>query len=936
VPVPTPFVGRADEMATLRAICRARARRAATVAVLLGEPGSGKSRLLTELLSDLSDVDAIVLNGYEPECQVPLSCARALFHRLTSHSEGAALDELAFGASGATRSVEPVRLFEASHRALCASRLTMIVVDDLHWVDEMSLALVHYLVRASADVENGVRLVAASRPSAVAARFLEGCRRSIGAEQVHEMTLAPLTEPDGVRLVRQLTPASSEPDARAVWAAAGGSPFWMELLVAGQQGRATLAEEATARMAAAGSDGVMLASLLAVVGRPLPLEESERCLAWESSRADAVAGLLERSGVVRRDGDTLCIVHDLIRRGIQEATPAERMRRLHRRFGHWLETTAADDPQQLLTALENLHKARADVLGLALRLATSSRRRLLGTAGLERLSAVLDDADPADARTAALQWNVAALASELGHHEVALRRWAGCVAATPDPAKAGQASVEASAAAMSLALPHEAWRHLEQARRHARADEALAVEVRAQEAELLWYLEHRPAEAQEAVNAALRSARSLAKAAGTVELDDRVTRALLRSLQAATQSALTTDAPDSMLAFADEMASIAAGTDDRMAAHAEVDAALALRAMGRNEEAAARLHAAWLSVRQQVLPTSMLEVGAMLGNVLLSLGRIDEAEAVSTECIALGTRLAEFGPSRAVTVVLPHMIELSRGDWRKAVEGLRQSALAESDAHYRQHAHRERAAALARLDPRHAAAEVRSAVDATLVDAELTRCTRCLTESQAASAEALARIGDVDAAAELMARTDRPAADAYNRLCVTRAEAMLASVRKEGGAASALEAVVADAEEQGLLLEAVRVQLDLASVLALRDRGVAAEVLRRAAERAQRFGAHTEQALAEKALRSFGVRTWRRAAASPGDDPLSRLSGREAQIARMVSEGATNPEIAAVTFVSRKTVERHVSNILAKLGLRNRAELAALVGEQMEHGVPGD
>ena len=44
----------------------------------------------------------------------------------------------------------------------------------------------------------------------------------------------------------------------------------------------------------------------------------------------------------------------------------------------------------------------------------------------------------------------------------------------------------------------------------------------------------------------------------------------------------------------------------------------------------------------------------------------------------------------------------------------------------------------------------------------------------------------------------------------------------------------------------------------------------------------------------------------------------------MVSAGSTNPEIAAAVFLSRKTVERHVSNILAKLGMRNRAELAAL------------
>jgi DNA-binding NarL/FixJ family response regulator len=939
--VPTRFVGREDELAVLRAICSATtpqaARRTATVALLVGEPGSGKSRLLTELLSDVGDLDAIVLNGYEPERQVPLSCAWALFRRLTSQPGGATLEELAFGPAAAARSVEPIHLFEAAHRALrAASSTTTIVVDDLHWVDDMSLALLHYVVRASATSEHGVRLVAAARPSSVAARFMEGCRRSVGSERVRELVLAPLSEADGVRLVRQIAPTSSERDARALWAAAGGSPFWMELLLAGQHGRATLAEEAIARMAPAGPDGVMLASLLAVVGRPLSPDDAAECLGWESGRADAVAEVLERSGVVLRDGETVAIVHDLIRREILDAMPAERMRRLHRHYGRWLEATAGDDAQQLLAALEHLHGARGDVLGLALRLATSSRRRILGAAGLERLSVVLDDADPTDARTAQLRWNVAALASELGDHEVALRRWAGCVAATPDPVEAGRASVEASAAAMSLALAHEAWRHLEQARRHSSADEALAVEVRAQEAELLWYLEHRPAEAQATAAAAVRGARALAAPAPHARRDDRVDRALLRSLRAATRSALTSDDPGAMLTFSDEMASIAAGTDDRMAAHAEVDAALALRAMGRNEEAAVRLRAAWLAVHQQVLPMSMLEVGAMLGNILLSLGRIDEAEAVSAECIALGTRLAEFSPSRALTVVLPHMIELSRGDWRTAVEGLRQSALAEPDAHYRHQAHRERAAALARLDPRHAAAEVRVAVEATLRDAELARCTRCLTESRATSAEALARIGDLDAADELIARTDRPAADAYNSLAVSRAEAVLSAARNEDRAVTALETVIADAEEQHLLLEALRVRLDLAAVLARRDRSLAADVLRRAAERAQRFGARTEQAAAEKALRSFGVRTWRRAAASPGDDALSRLSEREAQIARLVSQGATNPEIAAVTFVSRKTVERHVSNILAKLGLRNRAELAALVGEHVEHGAPGE
>ena len=79
--------------------------------------------------------------------------------------------------------------------------------------------------------------------------------------------------------------------------------------------------------------------------------------------------------------------------------------------------------------------------------------------------------------------------------------------------------------------------------------------------------------------------------------------------------------------------------------------------------------------------------------------------------------------------------------------------------------------------------------------------------------------------------------------------------------------------------------------------------------------------LSEQRLRALGVRTWRRGTAG------GVLTDREREIAHLIAAGASNPEIAQQLFLSRKTVERHVSNVLRKAGVRNRAELAARVAE---------
>jgi DNA-binding CsgD family transcriptional regulator len=83
------------------------------------------------------------------------------------------------------------------------------------------------------------------------------------------------------------------------------------------------------------------------------------------------------------------------------------------------------------------------------------------------------------------------------------------------------------------------------------------------------------------------------------------------------------------------------------------------------------------------------------------------------------------------------------------------------------------------------------------------------------------------------------------------------------------------------------------------------------------------------------VRAWRRSRAAAGDG-LAALTAREREVARLVAGGDSNREIAEALFVSPKTVERHITNVLAKLGLRNRTELAALVRSSLVRGSPDE
>ena len=192
--------------------------------------------------------------------------------------------------------------------------------------------------------------------------------------------------------------------------------------------------------------------------------------------------------------------------------------------------------------------------------------------------------------------------------------------------------------------------------------------------------------------------------------------------------------------------------------------------------------------------------------------------------------------------------------------------------------------------------------------------------------EALVEVGQLDEAHAVTRRLERLAEEQrhpWGRAPATRCAAVAGlALRHDERDVAALEASADELLELGLPFDAARTLLALGRAQRrARKWGAARETLERAATAFEELGSDGWAETARGELSRAGARRPAKAGA---------LTPTERRVAELAAQGLANKEIAGALVVTINTVEFHLSNTYAKLGIRSRGQLAARLAARSE------
>lgn len=942
-----PLVGRRDVIDQFTGLLDTVGTGAFRFAGLTGEPGAGKTRLLTELSAEAERRKLRTLWGQaaEFEQEIPFG---TVIDALDSH-----LEDLAGELSGrlgtpAVRSLATIfpsladdsgsappdtgryELYRAVRRLL--EELSepdglVLILDDLHWADEASVELLDHLARHAP--RGRILIAVAYRPAQVSPRL------SARVESATRIQVDPLNEAEVAEL---LGPKVSKARCTALFKASGGNPFYLEALTRMGPGEAPLSAaddladlelppdvRAALRMELSGltPDALLTAQAAAVAaGEFEPALVAVTAEIPETTALEAIDELVARDVVQPASSGRFRFRHPLVRRAAYGLAAAGWRVAAHARIAaHLAElgAPATDRARHVERSGRFGDRAAARTLVTAAR-SVAARSPAIAAhwlkAAVEFMPVDPDDPDPRLELLLELA-EAQGLSGRLTEgQEIAYELLR--LLPLDDHARRARAARFCAMMERHLSRPLQARALLlDELRRIPDPRSAAAVPLRLRlVAESLIRSDFRAAQAvldmmpdsapgwDPSLPMAITAMRPLpALAAGRIADAVRYVEAADRFVSAA---------PDEHLAEWMDAIAWFCWTVNMMgryqAARRHFDRAVAVaRATG-----------------QAYIISNLLSGQARTATML---GRLDEAATASEEAAELA-RLLGSGQQLVFALTQQCLVASWSGDDEAAVR-LGDQAVAtagETAEWWGKIAKHAQAVALINAG-RHddGAAALLAACDdfkrPKLDPGSLLACCETMACVEAAR----------DRPDEAASWADRADQITYSELKINTGLAKLArahalsGVDPAAGASHAIEAAEA-LTDAGRRIDAGRARLCAGSALAeAGDRARARKELSAAAEIFDTCGARGLLANAVREQRRAGVRVPGRAARGSGPHGLSR---RETQVAQLVVEGLTNQQIAAKLFLSIRTVETHLSHIFTKLGVTSRVGVVGAMNER--------
>jgi DNA-binding CsgD family transcriptional regulator len=925
------LIGREKEMALLSGLLKEIPQGHGSSLLIEGEPGIGKSALLTAVAADAPSLGHQVFWGAGDELGKALPLLPFLdglrVRELSANPRRNTIVRLLRGEIGADRGTDvPAALAEqllALVAEQCAAQPTILVIDDLQWADQASITLWGRLAKSARQMR--LLLVGMMRPVPQRDELL--ALRRVASDAI-QLRLTGLTEAAVADLVAAL--AGGKPDGNLLRLADGaaGNPLYLtELVAALTRGTSlTITEAGIAKLAsgrAPGSLSAAIADRLGFVTRPvrevlraaalLGMDFAVRDLAIVLGRgvADLIPAVDEAcaTGVLAESGSGLGFRHPLIRAALYDEMAAPVRAAWHRDAGRALAAAGAPADRvarQLLQAADNPAGTAEPVDEWML-------------TWLDRAADLLISQAPGVAAEL-LTWAVASVPVGAPQHGWLASRLADALYRIGDRAAAEEVA--------SRALEHAAEPDLfvdlhctlalcrmlagSFAESLATLDQALTSPgIRARHRARLLVLAARTHSSSGEVEKGGQVATSALAAASEAGDNWAMSWALLMMALVATVQGRMTDALPLYDRALSATQSDPALTNLRLLL--QINKAVALGNLDRYEEALAVAGQARHLADQVGTTLRLAQARGALGQLLFQTGRWDDALA---EVAVVPEDLRE--PAGACTELgIAAVIGFHRGDTAAA-----RRHLAAAVPYAERIGHRF-------LGPLALARSLNFEQDGALPEAlaALTAGfdgnTQGLEETEDLLADAVrlaTQTGDLGTARSLAGRA--VALSGEPEIPHRQANALYCGGLLDRDASRLLEAAERYDDASRPLLAAKALEAAAGEFVRADDRGQARTAFTRAVEVYISLGAAADVARLQATFRAHGIRRGPHSKHRRASSGWDSLTPTEAKIASFVEDGLSNPEIAAKLLLSRRTVATHVSHILKKLDVHSRTDIA--------------